>query len=265
MKLALLQMDVTLGRPEANLAKASSLIEEAVEQKPDVIILPEMWNTGYDLEHLEKTADRDGEPCARAIGRLARKYNVNIVAGSVADITAGNTGSADKTGNTSYIFNRAGEEIARYSKVHLFGLMKEGKYLTRGNVRASFYLDQVCCGTIICYDLRFPELTRALALDGIRILFVPAQWPNPRMYPWRALLVARAIENQMFVVGVNRVGREDKTEFFGHSMVVGPQGEVLAEGSEREEIIYAEIDPHETDKIRRYMTCYKDRAPQVYQ
>lgn len=258
MKIALLQMNINLGQPESNLAHASSLVEKAMKNEPDILVLPEMWNTGYDLEHLEELTDRDGEPCARAMGQLANKYGVNIVAGSVADKRAG------KTANTAYVFNRRGEEISRYSKVHLFGLMKEGEFLTRGDTRSNFYLDQICCGIIICYDLRFPELSRALALDGIKILFVPAQWPNPRMHPWRTLLLARAIENQMFVVGVNRVGEEGKTHFFGHSMVVGPQGEILAEGSEREEILCVEINPRETDKVRRYMTCFKDRAPEVY-
>ena len=147
----------------------------------------------------------------------------------------------------------------------MFGLMEEGSYLAAGDCRVSFELDGVKCGIIICYDLRFPELSRALALDGAQLMFVPAQWPKPRLHPWRTLLLARAIENQMFVAGVNRVGKEGKAEFFGHSLLVNPLGEVLLSGSEEEEILTAEIDLNQLIKVREHMTCFHDRVPKVYQ
>ena len=258
MRLALIQMKVDYGKPENNLRRVIAKIEEAVQESPDILVLPEMWNTGFALKNLADTADRAGVPGALAVGELAAKHKVNIVGGSVADLRK------QKIYNTSYIYNRDGVGIASYSKIHLFGLMDEGRYISPGTSRAEFSLEGIKCGIIICYDLRFPELSRALALDGIKILFVPAQWPQPRMHPWRTLLQARAIENQFFVVGVNCVGKEGSTEFFGRSMVVNPRGEVVAEGSEEDEIIYADIDMDEVDSTRRHMSCFSDRVPEAY-
>ncbi|MBZ4653333.1 MAG: hydrolase [Peptococcaceae bacterium] len=258
MRIALIQMDIAYGDPAANLAHARSVVEKAIKDKPDVIILPEMWNTSYALKNVFELADDHGVPSAKAMQELAREHNVNIIAGSVADRRE------DKVYNTSYIFNRQGEEVTSYSKIHLFGLMQEGEYLVRGNTRALFTLEGISCGVIICYDLRFPELSRALALAGMKVLFVPAQWPHPRMHPWRTLLQARAIENQVFVAAVNRVGKEGKAEFFGHSMVVDPLGEIIVEGEEKEQILIADIDLTLVEKVRTRMTCFSDRIPEAY-
>lgn len=258
MRLSLIQCNLVSAQPGKNLEQIKALLEKAAQDQPDVIILPEMWNTSYALKDVHDLADRYGEPGARAVGDMARRFGVNIVAGSVADRRDG------QVYNTSYIFNRQGEEVDSYSKVHLFGLMEEGNYLAAGASRVSFELDGVKCGIIICYDLRFPELARALALDGARILFIPAQWPQPRLHPWRTLIQARAMENQMFVVGVNRVGQEGKTVFFGQSLLVNPLGDVILQGSDKEEILTAEIDLAQVDKVRSHMTCFQDRVPQAY-
>lgn len=258
MKVALIQMDVVLGQPKVNLIKAEELIRKAAYENPDVILLPEMWNTGYDLERIFDIADHQGFPNALKIGKLAEELGINNIAGSVADR------KGNKVYNTAYVFNRAGNKVVDYSKVHLFGLMNEGTFLERGDKRVIFELDGVTCGLIICYDLRFPELVRALALDGAQVIFVPAQWPNPRMHPWRILNQARAIENQLYLVAVNRMGLEGKTEFFGHSMVVNPLGEVLYEAGEEEEIKVVELDLAQIDIVRKKMTCFKDRVEEVY-
>lgn len=258
MRIALVQMNVEYGKTEQNLVHAEEMIREAVKGSPDVIVLPEMWNTSYALKKIKDIADKDGKPSAQVMGNLAKDNNTNIIAGSVADNRAG------KIYNTSYVFDRQGKNTASYSKVHLFGLMHEGEYMTAGNERVSFSLDNIDCGLIICYDLRFPELSRSLALDGAKILFIPAQWPNPRMHPWRTLIQARAIENQMFVVAVNRVGKEGKAEFFGHSMIVDPLGQIILEGSEKEEILFMDIDLGQVDNVRNHMTCFADRVPEAY-
>lgn len=258
IRLALLQSNLFLGKSEANIVHLSSLLIKAMEKSPDVVILPEMWNTSYDLRNLKENADRDGCPSASQMSSLARKHSVNIIAGSISDIRN------DKFYNSSYIFNRQGDLIERYDKIHLFGLMNEESYLSSGEKRAHFELDNVKCGLIICYDLRFPELSRTLALDGIDILFVPAQWPHPRLHPWRTLIQARAIENQMYVAAVNRVGKEGKASFFGHSMVVDPLGEIILEGDEEESILVTDIDLQQVSKVRRHMTCFKDRRPETY-
>ncbi|MFZ7103612.1 MAG: carbon-nitrogen family hydrolase [Peptococcaceae bacterium] len=258
MRIATIQMDVLLGGTAENLNKAVGLVRKAAELKPDVIILPEMWNTGYDLPRITRIADREGNPSARRMGELAKEFGINIIAGSIADLRG------DQVYNTSYVFDRSGEQVAEYSKIHLFGLMKEGEYLASGDSRCTFALDGVKCGLMICYELRFPELARALALDGAEVIFVPAQWPQPRMHPWRILVQARAVENQLYVVAVNRVGNESKVEFFGHSMVVDPLGDVMYEGNDREQINITDLDLQQVTKIRNKMTCFKDRVEKVY-
>ncbi|MNI08550.1 2-oxoglutaramate amidase [compost metagenome] len=175
---------------------------------------------------------------------------------------------ADKQGekvrNTIYVFNREGEVVADYSKIHLFRLMDEEKYLSSGDQLGQFELEGIPAGMMICYDIRFPELSRKLALDGAQILFVPAEWPNPRLHHWRTLLMARAIENQMYVVSCNRVGTSGTTEFFGHSMIINPWGEVLAEGSENEGVISCTIDLSEVERVRRTIPIFEDRRPPLY-
>lgn len=258
MRIALIQTNIEYGNPEKNMNHVEELIKKSISSNPDIIILPEMWNTSYALKKLNDIADREGKPCAMLVSKLAKENNVNIIAGSVADK------NSDKMYNTSYVFNREGKNVAKYSKVHLFKLIHEEAYMTQGVERVCFDLDDIKCGIIICYDLRFPELTRKLVLDGAKILFIPAQWPKPKLDTWRTLIQARAIENQMFVVAVNRVGKEKKAEFFGHSMVVDPLGQIIAEGTEEEEVIIADINLQQVDDVRGYMTCLEDRVTQVY-
>ena len=122
MRLALIQMNLKLGKPEQNIESVSNLVAKAVQEQPDIIVLPEMWNSSYDLTNLAKLADKEGEPAAGTMASLAKKYGVNIVAGSISDNRQG------KFYNTSYVFDRQGKTVARYSKIHLFGLMQEGEY-----------------------------------------------------------------------------------------------------------------------------------------
>lgn len=258
IRLALVQTKIYHGNPESNRDHFSSLVFKAMDKNPDVILLPEMWNTSYDLGNLKEKADRDGYPSASSMSKLAHRYGVNIIAGSISDARN------DKIYNSTYIYNRQGGLVARYDKIHLFGLMNEGSCFSPGQKRTVFELDNVRCGVIICYDLRFPELIRALALDGIDVLFVPAQWPHPRMHPWRTLLQARAIENQMYIAAVNRVGQEGETVFFGHSMVIDPLGEIIIEADEEEGILAADIDVERIKSIRQHMTCFFDRKPKTY-
>lgn len=154
--------------------------------------------------------------------------------------------------------------VARYDKVHRFRLMNEEKYFSSGEKAVTFDLDGIKCGIVICYDIRFPEFIRKIALQGAQILFVPAQWPRPREMHWRLLNIVRAIENQFFVVGANRVGREGKAEFPGGSIVVDPWGEVLLETGETEGVFEAVIDLSLVEQVRRRIPVFEDRRPDVY-
>jgi omega-amidase len=258
LRLALLQMDIAFGDPEANRAKARALIAEAAAHGTDLVVLPEMWNTAYSLHNIREIADRDGQQTIDLMSSLAKEFNINIHAGSVADLRGG------EVFNTTYLFNRQGEQVGQYSKIHLFRLMDEEKYLKAGDQVGHFELEGVRMGTMICYDLRFPELTRTLSLGGAQIVFLPAEWPHPRLNHWRHLQIARAIENQMFVVSCNRVGRAGETEFFGHSMVVDPWGEILFEADDQEGLHHVTIDLGIVPEIRNRIPIFEDRRPELY-
>jgi predicted amidohydrolase len=257
---ALIQMDVAIGEPEANFAKAEAMLEQAMAhtERPDVILLPELWNTGYALPQVRELADRGGSRTEGLVGEFCRNHRVNVIAGSVSDLRGG------QVYNTIYAFDREGNRVADYSKIHLFRLMDEEKYLFAGETVGAARIDGVSSGMMICYDIRFPEVARKLALDGASVLFVPAEWPHPRLHHWRTLLQARAIENQMFVVACNRMGTSGKTDFFGHSMIVDPWGEIVVEGGEEETILHASIDLADVEHIRRTIPVFEDRRPTLY-
>lgn len=259
-RISLLQMDITFGDPEANYRNAECLIRRAAAapEKPDLLLLPELWDMAYDLERLDELADWQGERVQTWAGALARELDVTIAAGSIAEKRE------NGISNTAYTFDRRGSVISRYTKLHLFGPMGEDRYLTGGSSRELVRTEGLTAGIMICYDLRFPELARALVLDGVELLLVPAQWPKPRQQHWRTLAVARAIENQVYVAACNRVGGGGGQEFFGHSLIVDPWGEILAEGGEGEEIVTAQLDLHRIKEARERIPVFRDRRPDMY-
>lgn len=259
MKVTCLQMDMKLGCPDENFSHAEELIREAIQEQPDVIILPETWNTGFfPKENLTKLCCKDGDAVKLHIGKLAKEYKVNIVAGSVSNIRDG------KVYNTAFVFDRDGECVASYDKTHLFTPMGEDEYYTRGNRICTFALDGVKCGIIICYDLRFPELIRKLALQGLDVLFIVSQWPKERIFHLRTLTTARAIENQMFVVCCNSCGTAESTVFGGNSAVIDPLGKTIVLAEENEEILSAECDLQMLFGIRSSIPVFRDRCPDLY-
>jgi omega-amidase len=260
LNVSLIQMDIALGEPDLNYKRLSEMLDKAIKAvpKPDVIVFPEMWNTGYALEQIQQLADEDGERTKLFISNFCQAHQVHIIAGSIAERKGG------EVRNTVYVFNRQGELTADYSKIHLFRLMEEEKFLTSGDQIGSLAIEDIQAGVMICYDIRFPELARSLALDGAQILFVPAEWPHPRLHHWRTLLMARAIENQMYVVACNRVGISGKTEFFGHSMIIDPWGEIIAEGGDQEDIISASLQMSDVENVRNRIPVFEDRRPEIY-
>lgn len=252
-------MNVALGDVAKNLERAKTLIEKAMKDSPDVIALPELWDVGFfPRENLTALSDDNGTRVKREIGSLAKKHSVNIVAGSVADKRG------EKVYNTAYIFDREGEVVARYDKAHLFSPMGEDSFFQKGDGVCTFALDGVKCGIIICYDLRFPELSRALALEGINVLFLPAEWPDVRISHFGALALARSIENQMFVAASNGCGTAGDTRFGGKSRIISPLGEVLAQGGEESEIITAECDTEIIADIKKSINVFCDRRADLY-
>lgn len=259
MKVACLQMDMLLGSPQENFSHAAELVAKAMADRPDVLVLPETWNTGFfPKEDLPSLCDRDGEQTRQVFGELAQRYQVNIVAGSVANVRGG------KVYNTAMVFDRTGACIASYDKTHLFTPMGEDDYFTPGNRLCTFTLDGVKCGLIICYDVRFPELTRSLTVPGLDMLFVVSQWPKVRTFHLRSLTTARAIENQMFVVCCNSCGTAGQTVYGGNSAVIDPWGETVALAGEKEEILTAHCDMGILTEIRGSIPVFRDRRPKLY-
>ena len=259
MKVICIQMDMLLGKPEENFTHAEHLIEEAAKQGADVLVLPETWNTGFfPKEGLQDLCDRDGSRTQAVIGALAAQYGVNIVAGSISNLRHG------KVYNTAMVFDRAGKCAASYDKTHLFTPLGEDRYYTPGSSLCRFTLDGVNCGLITCYDIRFPEFARSLALQGLDMLFVVAQWPALRIAHLDTLTKARAIENQIFLCCCNGCGAANETVFGGHSAVIDPWGQELAKAGEGEQILVADADLSQLQNIRASIHVFRDRREELY-
>lgn len=257
LKIAIFQLDIAFGDPKANIKKVTKYLER-LDSTTDLVLLPELWLTGYDLDHLEKTADPDAAKISFLISQWAQKYQVHIVAGSIAKKTDAGVF------NTLLAFHRNGQKLAEYDKVHLFRLMNEEKYMLPGEQLGRFDLEQIPCAAVICYDIRFPEWIRRHVLDGAQVLFVPAEWPITRLNHWKTLLTARAIENQCYVVACNRVGSDPNNTFAGHSMIIDPWGEAIAEAGQEETVLYGEIDISKVHEVRSRIPIFSDRRPELY-
>ena len=259
MKAACIQMNMLLGQPEENFRHAEELIAQAMAQTPDVLVLPETWNTGFfPKENLPQLCDQDGAQVKETFGKLAKQYSVNIVAGSVSNYRDG------KVYNTAMVFDREGTCIASYDKTHLFTPMGEDDYYTPGDHLCRFTLDGISCGLIICYDVRFPELIRSLTVPGLDMLFVVSQWPNIRIPHLRNLTTARAIENQMFVICCNSCGTAGQTVYGGNSAIIDPWGQTIALAGEQEQLIIGDCDLQILQNIRSTIPVFRDRRPELY-
>ena len=242
MKISIAQFKSKLGALDENFSTAERLIEAA--RNSDAILLPELWSTGYYPTPAENFADIDGRRTKTFLSTLAKKFSVNIIGGS----TLVNDGG--KLLNRCHVANRRGEIVAAYDKAHLFSFAGEEKVFTAGDKLSTVELDGVTCGLAICYDLRFPEFVRKLAVNGAEILFVPAAWSLKRLTPRRILTKARAIENQMFVAFANSAG---------FSEVIDPLGEVVAEVDTGEQILSAEINLSQRAEVVATMNLLADR------
>lgn len=261
MKVSCIQLDMKLGDVEYNYSEAIRLIKKTVTaEKSDVVVLPETWTTGfYPTDGLRQLCDKNGERAKSVFSPLARELNVNIVCGSIAN---------EKDGgiyNTAFVFNRNGDLVAEYDKTHLFTPMNEHKYFSFGKNLVTFELDGHRCGIVICYDIRFCELVRSLALRGIDMLFMVSQWPKVRTEHIVTLTKARAIENQMFVVCCNSCGKTPNAVFGGHSQIIDPWGTVLAAAGEEQEAISADCDFAVIKDIRNSINVFNDRKPELYE
>jgi predicted amidohydrolase len=251
-------MDIALGEPDKNLAKVRELAAEAARRGSDILVLPELWSTGYDLERAaDYAAPIDGGVFAET-ATLAQEYGLHILGSCLSLMGEG------RYGNTAVLFDLNGAAVGNYSKIHLFQPMGEANYLVPGDRPTLIETPWGKTGLAICYDLRFPELFRSYATSGARIIFMPSEWPYPRLAHWRTLIRARAIENQLYVVACNRIGRDKYNEFFGHSTIVDPCGEIVVEGGAEEMLLTAAVDMDKVEEVRASMPIFADRRSDVY-
>lgn len=255
LKIAGIQMDISLGNKDMNIQRAEVFIREA--GKCDIIYLPELFSTGYALDDIRDLAEPVPGPTTDFMGRMARETG-SVIGGTLAEA------EADQIYNTQVVIDGSGNLVAKYRKVHLFGPLHETDHFSPGDELVTVRTQDATLGLMTCYDIRFPEQARRLTLDGADILMCPSEFPKPRLAHWRHLLIARAIENQVFVVGVNRTGSDDQAEYCGHSMIIDPWGEVLSEAGEGEEVITADIDLQKIEEVRKRIPALKDRVEDVY-
>lgn len=252
---ATIQFNVKQGDVDANLAYVREALRRAAAQGANLAVLPEMWSSGFAYRNLNELALRTAGIVDELL-TLSRELKLVIV-GSMPEP------NGDKVFNTVHVADN-GRLAGVYRKIHLFSLLGEDRAFSGGDswLLADTSLGKV--GVIICYDLRFPELSRRLAVEGAQVICVPAQWPKPRQEHWRTLLRARAIENQLFVVACNACGTIGKLDFFGMSMIVDPKGELLAEAGESGGEIIVPLDMQAMEEWRAQIPCFNDRRPESY-
>ena len=215
------------------------------------MVFPEMWSSGFDYHNLEDHAGSTDE-VLEVLKEEAGKYNLYL-AGSLPE--KGNIHGRTCIYNTLYVVGPAGV-VGSIRKQRLFAPMDEDKHLTAGTDSEPVMTDLGLLAGVVCFDLRFPELARVQLAQGAQLLMVSAQWPAARRQHWKILLQARAIESQVFVIGCNRCGLTEETEFGGHSMIIAPDGTILAEAGETTTAMTARLDPGLLAKTRKLFTTF---------
>ncbi|MGD2155709.1 MAG: carbon-nitrogen family hydrolase [Anaerolineales bacterium] len=257
LTISLAQMAFKLGAPEANFAHAREWVVEAARRGSDLVLLPELWASGYDLENWETHATSLDEGLFLRVSELARENRIAI-GSSLLEKSNG------RAYNTFVLFDSEGTRLGVYRKVHLFRLIDEHTWLSAGESLVCSDTHWGRIGLSTCYDLRFPEMFRSFAVDGARLVLMVAEWPERRVEHWRVLLKARAVENQMFIAAVNKVGESKGVQLGGNSTVLNPWGRVLVEAGFEEVLLTTQIDLSEVDQVREWIPVFNDRRPEIY-
>lgn len=259
VKLFAVQMVIRDGYPEDNLKHLQSIFDDSDFVDGDIVCLPELINTGYDWNCIAKLTELDSRNFTRKVSALALKRKVWLIAGSIAEVIG------DSKYNTAYVFAPDGSILGMYRKIHLFLPINETRYFRSGSTITSLPCYDAKVGLGICFDLRFPELFRKLALIGSTIFILPAAWPSIRKEAWQTLIKARAIENQCYCVGCNRGGFDLDNNEYGFSLIVDPFGNVLAESNgSNNDLLSAEYDLTIINKSRLFVRSFKERRPDIY-
>jgi len=251
MKVAAAQMDIVWHDRDANHAKMRRMAGAAKKGGADLVIFPEMAATGFSMDTSVTAESMDG-PTPTLFRDLAKDLEMAVVGGFVCKTKEG------RPQNVSLAVDRKGVDLAFYAKIHPIGLLQEDQHYDSGDHTVSFHLGDMEVACLICYDLRFPEVFRPLA-DRSALVLVIASWPSARQRHWDLLLPARAVENQLYVVGVNRVGEGGGHRFSGGSAIIDPAGERIAHAADTETLLVGEIDSRRVEQVRMAMAFLKDR------
>jgi len=268
IRIACVQLN-SQGVKEDNLEKAEKLVARAAATGADIVVLPEKWNALGTPDILRAAAEPlEGGVTVRAMSDWARRHGITLVGGSITEEREGR----EKLSNTSIVFDTDGEIVCAYRKIHMFDVEVGGHVYRESEAEEPGEETAVCeaegwrLGLSVCYDLRFPELYRILALEGAELVTVPAAftlWTG--MAHWEALLRARAIENQCYVAAANEWGTHaEGKQSYGHSMIVDPWGVVVAQAGEGDTVISAELDRVHLEQVRASVPSLANRQPAAY-
>ena len=254
MIVAGLQLDLAWEDPAENFRRATPLAERAVAGGAHLLALPEMFATGFSMK--SDLCASHADATLRWLSELAKRLRVHVIAGFVEP-------AQPRPKNALALFGPDGKERLRYRKVHPFSLAGEDKNFSAGDELATTDVEGVRVTPVICYDLRFPELFRAAA-SRTDLFVVIANWPEKRRHAWSTLLAARAIENQCFVLGVNRVGEASGEPHSGDSALVDPFGFARASASHDATVVSGAVDRAEVAKVRERFPFLADRRAELY-
>lgn len=258
---ACVQFDVRPGDVATNCAAMRAGIEEAVSAGAKMCVLPELWSTSF-LPQFDDDVVREAQEGERELAELSGAHGLVTVASTIEVVD-------EVVFNTAHVYDH-GERLASYRKIHLFSPNLEHRRHGAGDRPCLVDTSLGRVGVLICYDLRFPELARYYFHRGAELLAIPGQWPEARAQHWRTLLRARAIENEMFVLGCNRTGQEpsqrnaEPMPFPGDGRIIDPTGEVLASGSGDAGAVVALIEMRKVRTMRRILPIERDQRPSVY-
>ena len=251
MQIVAVQPDVVWEDKSANHQKVRALLADATIERGALVIVPEMFDTGFSM-NLQRTAQDESRSSEAFLRQLAKEHDVAVLGGVVGPI------HGNQASNEAVAFDPSGAELVRYRKMQPFTLSGEDTKYGAGDGHRVFSWSGVKVAPFICYDLRFPEIFRPAARDGAELIPVIASWPSVRSEHWVRLLQARAIENQAFVVGVNRCGEDPKLKFDGRSVAFDPHGNSLFEADAAEQVLTCRIDPEVARQWRRQFPALND-------
>ncbi len=256
MRVIACQYDIAWENKQLNFETVRTLLEADAPPPGSLVVLPEMFATGFSM-NADAIAEPQAGPTERFLSGLALTYRAFVTAGLVL------RGRDGRDRNCAAVFGPDGALILRYVKRYPFAPGGEDGHYRAGAEPAVFTWQSMPVAVTICYDLRFPEWYRRQQDAGVEMYLVLANWPDPRAEHWRTLLCARAIENQAYVVGVNRVGRDPAHAYAGDSLIIDPHGKVLADAGAGVGLIGAEADPAALRSYRRRFPVLRDRQPVV--